>query len=96
MTIFKKPLTDPEVIAHLKKEGSTLVEVQTTQYFVIEGLQGMKLEDILHDWFIRFKGRSHAWRDASHVGGGDTVSEAKVLTEEGRVICLWKDNGNIK
>ncbi len=89
MTVYTKPLDDPELLAQLKSEGKTVLEVHATQYFIIDGLQGMKLEDILRDWFVRHKGCSHAWRDGSHVGGGaDTVSEVKVLTEEGRVIYI--------
>jgi hypothetical protein len=85
MTVYTKPLTDPEVIKHLKAEGKVLLEVQTTRYFIVEHPVD-NLDAILQEWFVQFRGRSHAWRDGSHVGGGDTVTKVKVLTEDGRVV----------
>lgn len=89
MTIFKKPLTDPEVIAHLKAEGKTLIQVETVQYYVIdEPLPGQSLEPLMDEWFVRFRGQSHAYRDGSRVGGADKAITVTVLTQEGRVILL--------
>lgn len=90
MTIFKKPMDDPEVVAHLKTEGKTLLQVQFTCYYLIDaGHTDMTIEQIVQDWFVDYRGRSHAWRDGCHVGGGgDMATEVKVLTEEGRVIAV--------
>ena len=92
MTIYTKPLTDPEVLASLKEEKKTLLEVKVSQFFIVDVPYGMTVEQIVQDWFVRCRGRSHAWRDGSHVGGGgDVVSEVKVLTEDGRVVLVDYD-----
>jgi len=80
MTVFTKPLTEPEVIAHLKKEGQVLLEVQMTSYYILRHPAEQPLEDLLYDWFVRYKSASHAYRDGCRVGGGDTVTSVKDLT----------------
>lgn len=89
MNVYTKPLTDPEVIALLKKEGKTLLEVETLRYFIVDVPHGVTVEQIVEDWFVRNRGRSHAWRDGCHVGGGgDVAVTVKVHTEEGRVLLV--------
>lgn len=90
-TVLLKHPSNPEVIAQMKKAGQPVLAVTTTRYFILHGgTEGRKIEDIVKEWFVKYNGSSHAYRDGSHVGGADEVSEVKVLTEEGRVINVAK------
>lgn len=88
MTVFTKDPASPEVIEALKKEGKTLLQVTCTRLYMLEGEPERGLETLMHEWFVRYRGRFHAYRDGSHMVGGDVVTEVKVLTDGGRVLAL--------
>jgi hypothetical protein len=91
MTIFTKDPRSAEVLAVLKKEGKVLLEVVTTRLYIIDSLPSTDapaLETLCQEWFVKYRGRSHAWRDSCHIGGGDEASIVKVMTEGGRIIDM--------
>lgn len=81
MTIFNKPLTDPELLAALKKDGKLVLEVTIKRYYVLHASE-QPVEEVVRDWFVKWNGRSHAYRDGSHVGGADQAISAKDLTND--------------
>lgn len=88
MSLITKDPASQEMIEHFKKQGATVVQVTMTRLYIIEGNDGRPVEDLMQEWFVKYRGSSHAYRDGSHVGGSDEVQEVKVLTEEGRVIFM--------
>jgi len=85
--VFTKPLTAPEVVEALKNEGKVLLQVTKTQFYIAHD-DGTPVEALVEDWFVKYNGRSHAYRDGSHVGGADVVTEVKVVTDGNRVITI--------
>jgi len=88
MILYTKHPASPEMVAHMKEKGGTLLLVACTQYYVIDHGIEQPLEELMREWFVEHRGRYHAFRDGSHLGGGDEVTEVKVLTQDGRVIDL--------
>lgn len=88
MTVFTKDPTSPEVIAELKKEGQVLLEVTFKCLYILRGggEDERGLKDMMVDWFVQYNGRSHAYRDGCHMGGGDQVQEVRNLTDGGKVV----------
>ena len=78
MTLLTKSPSSPETIAALKKEGQIVVEVTVKRYYILHNEAG--LAHLMKEWFIKFRGRSHAYRDGSHVGGADEVQQVRILT----------------
>lgn len=75
------------LIEHMKASGQRLIEVTTTRLYAIpEGDLGMSLEDLMREWFVKYRGGSHAFRDGSEVGGSVVFRSARVLTEDGKEI----------
>lgn len=78
MTILSKSPASPEMIEALKAEHQVVVEVTVKRYYVLHKHDNM--EALMKEWFIRYGGSSHAYRDGSHVGGADVIQEVKNLT----------------
>lgn len=83
-------MTDPEVIEHFRKEGEVILEVTMKRYYILRLDRSQTLKDIVHDWFVKWRGSSHAWRDGCHVGGSaDEVILVKDLTNKVEVPITW-------
>lgn len=90
MTVFTKDLTSPEVIEALKKEGKVLLEVTIKRHYIVS--TGEDVPRLMADWFVHWNGRSHAYRDGCHVGGGgDAVQQVRDITDEGKVVFNLAD-----
>ena len=88
MTVFIKDPSSPEVVAVLKKEGKTLIRVVKTSLYLLQHPLETPLEALMEEWFVKYRGSSHACRDGSHIGGSDEASIITVLTEGNRLIDL--------
>lgn len=86
MTVFTKDPKSPEVLAALKKEGSILVEATFKCLYLLRHGDNGDLPGMMKEWFVDFSGRSHAYRDGCHMGGGDFIQEVRDLTDGGKVI----------
>jgi hypothetical protein len=78
----------PEGIAAYKQKGYVVLEVTVKRLYILQGEEGQALKPLIHEWFGTYRGRSHAYRDGSHVGGGDVVQQVRNLTDGGKVIPL--------
>ena len=88
MIVFTKEPTSPEVVKYFKERGETLIEVTMKRLYVLSAGDGNCIEDVLKDWFITYKGRSHAYRDGSLIGNSDDVIEIRNLTDDGKEIVI--------
>ena len=86
MTVFTKDPRSPEVLAAIKKDGQVLLEVTTKQLYIAHAEPDGSLTALMKEWFVTYRGRSHAYRDGSHMGGGDEVQLVRNLTDDGKVI----------
>ena len=68
-----------EFFKHHKKEGGRILEVTIKRYYVIPSGESMSTEDIKKEWFEEYANQSHAYKDASRIGGGDKVVNVKEL-----------------
>lgn len=66
-----------------------LIKVTVAQYYCIPckgeqtAINGWPVEEVMADWFgHRDINSSHRTRDGSHIGGGDIVEKAEIITEE--------------
>ena len=91
MTVFTKDPRSPEVLAELKKEGQVLLEVTFKCLYVLRGEAEQGLTEMMKDWFVSYNGRSHAYRDGCHMGGGDAVQLVRNLTDDGKVVLTLAD-----
>lgn len=66
---------------HTMSKGRIL-EVNVKQYYIIEGYESMSDEEIKEEWFVKFKGQSHAYRDGSLIHGADHLISAHSLSIE--------------
>jgi len=87
MTVFSKDPRSPEVIEVLKRKGEVLIEVTVKQLFVLHAGDDRSLEELMEEWFVKYRGCSHAYRDGSHIGGADEVVSVMNLTG-GKEIAL--------
>jgi hypothetical protein len=83
MTVFTKDPRSPEVLAAMKKDGQVLLEVTFKCLYVLREEPGEALPGMMKDWFVYWNGRSHAYRDSCHMGGGDEVQQVINLTDDG-------------
>jgi hypothetical protein len=91
MTIFTKDPTSPEVIAQLRRAGQVLLEVTTKQLYLVPASESRDLPALVREWFVTYRGRSHAFRDGSHIGGSaDQVRRVRNLTNGGKRVVLRK------
>lgn len=74
----------PEVGEAFYREGYTAIQVTVQQLYVFpDGRNnGLGAHDIAEELFgsLRIRG-SHAWRDGSHLGGGDVVIGIKTIAD---------------
>jgi hypothetical protein len=91
MTAFTKDPRSPEVLAVLKKEGRVLLEVTFKCLYVLDNEENRALPGLVKEWFVTWNGRSHAYRDGCHVGGGNRATEVRNLTNDGKVILTRAD-----
>ena len=76
----------PEMVAAFEKIGQTVIEVTVKRYYVLN--TEADLTSLMQEWFVKFRGRSHAYRDGSHIGGGgDMVQEIRNVTTD-KIITL--------
>ena len=78
MNVFTQPLDSPEVIEKLKNDGECVIEVTMTRNYIVSAHED--LPALMKEWFVRHRGRSHAYRDGSLVGGSDVVQKVKNLS----------------
>lgn len=78
MLVLAKSPASPEMIEALKAEHQVVVEVTVKRYYILHKQEGM--DALMNEWFVRYRGSSHAYRDSSLVGGADVVTEIKNLT----------------
>ena len=71
MTLLTKSPASPEMIAAMKAEGQTVVEVTVKRYYILH--TQADIASLMQEWFVKYRGSSHAYRDGSHVGGADVV-----------------------
>ena len=68
-----------EFAAEHKKKGGRVLEVTQKVYYVIPEYEGMSTEEIKEEWFVKFNGRSHAYKDASKIYGAEHIVDIKEL-----------------
>jgi hypothetical protein len=78
MKLLTKSPASPEMIEALKAEGQTVVEVTMKRYYIVHSQPD--LPALMQEWFVKYRGSSHAYRDGSHVGGADEVQQVRNLT----------------
>lgn len=78
MNLLTKSPASPEMIDALKADGQTVMEVTVKRYYILHTEPAMA--PLMHEWFVLYRGRSHAYRDGSLVGGADEVQQIKNLT----------------
>lgn len=86
MTVFSKDPRSPEMLAELKQKGLIVVEATVRQLFILHQAEERSLKETMQDWFVRYNGRSHAYRDGSHVGGADEVQHVCDLTNKCEIV----------
>jgi hypothetical protein len=90
MKMFIKPLTSRTVLNQLRREGATLVEATFRCFYVLSN-GAADLPALMREWFVEWNGKSHAYRDNSHVGGADKVVGIRDLTAGKRIsLCIKK------
>ena len=80
MNVLVKDPRSPEMLATLKQNGEVVVEVTVKQLYILHN-EPRSLGQVMWDWFVKWRGRFHAYRDSSHVGGADEVVAVRNLTE---------------
>jgi hypothetical protein len=78
MKILTKSPDDPELVAAFKAQGKVVLEVTTKRFYILHAKPD--LDQLLQEWFVRYRGCSHAYRDGSLVGGADEVQQVHNLT----------------
>ena len=78
MKMFTKSPSSPEVIEALKADGQVVVEVTIKRLYILQN--EADLPRLMKEWFVDYRGRSHAYRDGSLVGGTDEVQQVRNLT----------------
>lgn len=65
------------------KHNGRVIQVTITRLYTVPECESMSDEDLKREWFEEYDlSRSHAYRDANHIGGADNVIEVKFLTEK--------------
>jgi len=62
------------------KEGRKVIEVTVKKYYVTYPHEPLTDEQLKKEWFGDFLNRSHAYKDASHIGGADELVDIKFLS----------------
>jgi len=86
MTVFTNDPKLPEILEVLRARHEVLLEVTVKQLYILHAGDNQSLERLVHDWFVKYRGHSHAYRDGSHIGGGDELIQVRNLTDGGREI----------
>ncbi len=90
MPVITQDPRSPEGVAALKQEGLVLLEVTRKQLYLLKGAKPA-LAATMKDWFIRYNGLPNAFRDGSHMVGGDKVQCVTNLTDGGSVVLCRID-----
>lgn len=68
--------------AHHISNGGRVLKVTVNEYYIIESYERMSNEEIEDQWFIKFNGQSHAYRDNSILGGQKEIIGVHSLSIE--------------
>jgi hypothetical protein len=88
MTLYTKNPRDEDMVKEMVERGEILIEVTSKTLYHIPHEPGMPLEDLMKEWFVKYKAASHAFRDGSKIHGTEDILKINVLTDGGKEIKI--------
>lgn len=59
--------------------GGRILKVTVNEYYIIEPYEKMSKEEIEEQWFVKFNGQAHAYRDTSLLSGKKEIIKVESL-----------------